>query len=98
MPEMEQQELNKKLEQFSEMLRKRIKEFHDTGRFADLQRPFLADIEQKNDALRAKVSSAVQSRNSWTFAKAELWRDYEAMINEFVTLEDSAGADARKKA
>jgi siroheme synthase (precorrin-2 oxidase/ferrochelatase) len=72
MPAMEQQELNEKLEKFSETLRKRMKEFKETGRFSDLQRPFLADIEQKNAALRARVSDAAQSRKSWTFAKAEL--------------------------
>lgn len=97
MPDKEHQDLAERLEKLSEVLRKRTHEFHETGRFSDLQRNFLSDIEKKNDALRAKITQAARKKDSWAFTKAELWRDYEAVFNEFATLNEGVGADAIKK-
>lgn len=95
---LEQQDLAEKLEKFSEVLRKRTREFHETGRFSNLQRNFLNNIEKTNESLRAKITQAAREKDSWAFTRAELRRDYEAMINEFVTLNDGVDADALKKA
>jgi hypothetical protein len=96
-PDKEQQQLQEKLEKLSEVLRKRTREFHETGQFSHLHGQFLSEIEKKNAALRSKIGEAVQSKKSWQFVKAELLRDYEAAINEFMTLGHGAEADAIKK-
>ncbi|MCI4679756.1 hypothetical protein K9U39_19255 [Rhodoblastus acidophilus] len=97
MPDKEIQQLNEKLEKLTEALRKRTREFQETGSFSDLRRKFANDIEKKNDALRAKISKAAQNKDSWGFVKAELWRDYEAMMNEMSTINASVDSDALKK-
>ncbi|MDI9849117.1 hypothetical protein QM467_13735 [Rhodoblastus sp. 17X3] len=94
----EEQQLSEKLEELAETLRKRRREFEETGRFSNLQHNFVRGIEKSNDALRAKVAQAARSKGVWALVKAEFWADYEAMVNEFVTLGDSADAEARKKA
>lgn len=98
MPDKEMQQLNEKLEKLSENLRKRTREFQETGRFSNLHHDFLRDIETKNDALRARISQAAQKKDSWGFVKAELWRDYEAMVNEFSTLNAGVESETIKKA
>lgn len=96
-PDKEQQQLNEKLEEFAKLLRKRTTEFHEKGHFSDRHGSFMREIEKKNDALRAKISEAAQARNSWSFVKAELLRDYEAAFNEFMTLGDGVDAEELKR-
>lgn len=98
MSDREQQQLAEQLEKLAETLKKRRREFKETGRFSNLQSQFAKRIEKSNDALRVQVVQAARSRGVWALAKAELWRDYEAMINEFVTLDDVVDAETRKKA
>lgn len=98
MPDKEQKQLAEKLEKFAEELRKRTREFHETGRFSDRHHNFVREIEKTNDALRTKISEAAQGRHSWEFVKAELWRDFEAAMNEFRTLGEGVDAEEIKKA
>ncbi|HUO54541.1 MAG TPA: hypothetical protein VMU18_07365 [Rhodoblastus sp.] len=98
MPDKEIQQLNQKLEEFSAQLSKRTREFKETGSFANVRGNFMSDVEKKNDALRAKISQAARNKDSWGFVKAELWRDYEAMVNEFSTLNAQVDASTIKKA
>ncbi len=89
MPETEIQQLNEKLEKLAEDLRKRTREFHETGGFTEVRSKFLRQIEKENDALRARIDQAAKSKDCWGYVKASLWRDYEAAahdFSEFVTL------------
>jgi hypothetical protein len=98
MPDREIQQLTEKLEKLAENLRKRTREFHETGSFSEVRRNFVKDVEKRNDALRAKIAHAAQNKDSWGFVKAELWRDYEAMFNEFATLNAGVDAESLKRA
>ena len=89
MPDREIQQLNEKLEKLAEDLRKRTREFHETGSFTAIRDTFLREIEKENDALRARIDHAAKNGDGWAYVKASLWRDYEAAahdFSEFVTL------------
>jgi hypothetical protein len=98
MPDKEIQQLTEKLEKLAENLRKRTREFHDTGSFSEVSKNFVRDVEKRNDALRARIARAAQNKDSWGFVKAELWRDYEAAFNEFSTLNAGVNAESLKRA
>jgi hypothetical protein len=93
----EMDELKQKLDKLGERLRKRTREFQDTGRFSNLHRGFLDEIEKGNDALRAKVESAGRSKDGWEFTKAELWRDYATLVNNVLELDERLDAQTMRK-
>lgn len=97
MPGNEEGELKEKLDQFGELLGRKIKEFNRTGRLSDERRAFLGNIRRRNDALRDKVEKAARSHRLWEYAKAELWRDVGTVMNELATLDELVDADAMKK-
>jgi DNA repair exonuclease SbcCD ATPase subunit len=98
MPDKEIQQLNEKLEQLAEDLRKRTREFHETGSFAAIRDKFLREIEKENDALRARIDRAAKNRDSWGYVKASLRRDYEAAAHDFSEFVTLVVAEPRKKA
>jgi chromosome segregation ATPase len=83
MPDREIEQLNEKLEKLAEDLRKRTREFHETGGFTEVRSKFLRQIEKENDALRARIDQAAKNKDSWGYVKASLWRDYEAAAHDF---------------
>jgi hypothetical protein len=94
----DEEELKEKLDQFGELLGRKIKEFNRTGRLSDQRRAFLNNIRSSNDALRAKVENAARSHRPWEYTKAELWRDFGTVMNEMFTLDELVDAETMKKA
>jgi hypothetical protein len=98
MPENDERELKEKLDQFGELLSRKIKEFNRTGRLSDERRAFLGNIRRRNDALREQVENAARSHRPWEYTKAELWRDFGTVMNELFTLDELVDAETMKKA
>ena len=94
----EEQELKEKLDQFGELLGRKIKEYKRTGRLSDTGSALLNNLRGSKDALRAKVENAARAHRPWEYTKAELWRDFGTMMNELVTLDDLVDIEATKKA
>ncbi len=98
MPDKGIQQLHEKLEQLTEDLRKRTREFHETGSFTAIRDKFLREIEKENDALRARIAQAAKNKDGWAYVKASLWRDYEAAAHDFSEFITLVVAESRKKA
>jgi len=97
MPDRGIRQLNQKLEKLSEDLRKRTREFHETGGFMEVRRKFLRQIEKENDALRARIVQAAKNKDSWGYVKASLWRDYETAAHDLAEFIALVTAEPRKK-
>ncbi len=93
----EKEELKQKLDQLGERLKKRTREFQETGRFSNLHRDFLEEIQKGSDDLRGKVEAAGRSNDAWAYTKAELWRDYGALVSNILELDERIDAEHKRK-
>jgi hypothetical protein len=88
--------LRAKLDDFSRRLRVRTDEFRARGEFSDVHQLLLHRIQQRHDQLAAKLADAEKSPNSVDLIKAECARDFNALLDDFLSMEERFDAEAMK--
>jgi len=88
MSEFEQEEFHKKLNALAERIRMRKEEFQKTGEFSDTHRALANQIERRHGELRQRVAEEQRKGTAWDLIKAELTRDYSAIYDDLLTLEE----------
>ena len=90
-------DLQGKLDDLAERLRRRREEFRTKGEFSDLHRSFVDGILQRNDQLRKKVEAAARDGSAWEFTKAEFWHEFDDLANETLLFEERLDAETARK-
>ena len=88
--------LRAKLEAFSRRLRVRTDEFRRRGEFSDVHQSLLRRIQQRHDQLAAKLADAEKSRDNEDLIKSECARDFKALLDDFLSMEERLDAEAMK--
>jgi len=97
MSTLEDKELRQRLDGLSERLRRLTEEFQTKGEFSENQRVLIDRVRHQGAELGQKVVDAAQHGTVWEMTKAELWRDYEALVNEVLLFEQGTDSEARRK-
>ncbi len=86
-----------KLDEFTDRLRARTAEFRKTGEFADIHEALLKEIQQRNDALRKRVSETEAEGSAWQLMKAEFARDFSSLYDDLLEFEYRLDTETMKK-
>jgi hypothetical protein len=98
MSNLEVEELRESLDKLSGKLRSSAEEFRTQGLFPDIHQAFRDQLRLRNDELRKKVIEAARKGTTLEFIKAELWRDYNAFINEALLFEERLDTETKRNA
>jgi hypothetical protein len=96
MSDPEKADLQEKLNELSNRLHTRIKEFREKGEFADVHKALLSQIQQRNAELTKRVSEAERKGATWELLKAEFTRDYRSLFHDLLELEERLESEAMK--
>lgn len=89
--------LERKLNELSDRLRARNIEFRKSGKFSDIHRALLTEIEDRSDALRKRVRDTEAVGSAWELIKAEFERDFSSLYDDLLQLEERLDSELMKK-
>ena len=89
--------LRTKLDEFSQRLDARTREFKERGEFSDVHRSLMTRIQQRRDRMLARLASAEAKGAKWEIIKIELDRDFSSIFDDFMQLNEKLDADGMKR-
>jgi tetrahydromethanopterin S-methyltransferase subunit G len=87
----------RKLDDLSQRLDARTREFAQSGEFSNVHEALMREIRQRQDELRTKVDAAAREGTWWDLVRAEFTRDHSSIFDDLLQLEERLDADALKK-
>ncbi len=98
MSDVEKTALQSRLDELSDQLRTRMKEFTKSGEFSSVHKAVLTEIQHRSDALRRRVREAETKDSTWELIKAEFARDLSSLYDDLLQFEERLDSEATKKA
>ena len=96
MSTLESTELQQRIDALADQLRRRTKELQTKGQFSDNDKVLSGQVRQRSAQLDKKVADAARRGAAWEFIKAELLRDYYALVDEILLFEWRLDSEARR--
>ena len=97
MSDFEETDLKGRLNELSHRLSAREAEHRNSGKFSDVHRALLAEMQQRSEALRRRVEDAESGSLVWGLIKTEFSRDFSSLYDDFLQLEDRLDSEAMKR-
>jgi len=97
MSEAEREQMRAKLDGLSRRLDARTHEFRERGELSDLYQSLMDHIERRRDRLQAKLTSAEAHGTAWDVIKIEFERDFSAIFDDLLELDEKLDADQMKR-
>lgn len=86
-----------RLDEFSQRLDARTREFKETGELSDLHQSLLSQIQGRHDRMQARLASAEASGSAWDVIRIELERDFGSIYDDLLLLDDRLDASQMKQ-
>jgi hypothetical protein len=97
MSEAERDRMRARLDEFSRRLDARTREFQDRGELSDVHQSLVSQIQGRRDRLQARLASAEASGSAWQVIKAECERDFAAIDDDLLLLNERLDAGQMKQ-
>lgn len=97
MSEAERDRMRARLDEFSQRLDARTREFKETGELSDLHQSLLSQIQGRHDRMQARLASAEASGSAWDVIRIELERDFGSIYDDLLLLDDRLDASQMKQ-
>jgi hypothetical protein len=97
MSEAERDGMRAKLDELSQRLDARTREFRETGELSDLHQSLLRQIQARHDRMQAKLASAEAKGSAWDVIRVEIERDFRSIYDDLLLLDDHLDASQMKQ-
>ncbi|SRR6266576_35901 len=97
MSEEDRDLIRTKLDEFSQRLDARTREFKERGEFPDVHRSLMTRIQQRRDRMLDRLASAEAKGTKWDIIKIELDRDFSSIFDDFMQLDEKLDADGMQR-
>jgi len=81
-----------KLDELDREIAEKSLAFKDQGKFADQHQAFLAELRQRQAAIRRKIDTGLERGMSWNLIKTEFQRDFDGLHSELLRWLERADA------
>jgi hypothetical protein len=89
--------LKASLEAFARRLDARVREFKDHGEFSDAREAFIESMRKRQASLSERLEAAIRNGMAWDVIKCEIELGFDALMEEFVQLEEHLDAEMMKQ-
>jgi hypothetical protein len=89
-------EFRKELNEFSQRLEARTREFESRGEFSDVQRESVNRIRDRHRRLESKLDASMHDKAAWNSLKDALAFDFENILEDFARIDDRSQAEIMK--
>jgi hypothetical protein len=89
-------EFRKELNEFSQRLEARTREFESRGEFSDGQQESMNRIRDRHRRLESRLDAAMHDRAAWNSLKDALAVDFDSILEEFSRIDDRSQAEMMK--
>jgi hypothetical protein len=96
MSEAELDRMRGRLEEFSQRLDARTREFKETGELSDLHQSLLNQIQRRRDRMQARLASVEAHGSTWDVLRVEFERDFRSIYDNLLLLDDRLDASQMK--
>jgi hypothetical protein len=97
MSEAERDRMRARLDEFSERLDARTREFKETGELSDLHESLLSQIQGRHDRMQARLASVEANGSAWDVIRVEFERDFRSIYDDLLLLDDHLDASQLKQ-
>ena len=97
MSDAERDRMRARLDELSQRLDARTREFKETGELSDLHQSLLRQIQGRHDRMQAKLASVEAKGSAWDVIRVEFERDFRSIYDDLLLLDDRLGASQMKQ-
>jgi len=88
MSEVDRERMRAKLNEFTQLLETRTREFKERGDMSDEQHSLISTIKRRHDQMQDRLASAEASGTAWDVIKVEMERDFSSIYDSLAQLDD----------
>ena len=87
-----------RLDEFSQRLDARTREFQERGELSDAHQALMSQIQERRDRLQARLASVEATGSEWDVIRVECERDFGSIHDDLLLLDERLDADQMKQA
>jgi hypothetical protein len=97
MSDAERDRMRARLDEFSQRLDARTREFRETGQLSDLHQSLLRQIQGRHDRMQARLASVEAKGSAWDVIRVEIERDFGSIYDDLLLLDDHLDVSQMKQ-
>jgi hypothetical protein len=97
MSEAERDRMRARLDEFSQRLDARTREFQERGELSDVHQALMSQIHERRARLQGRLASVEATGSAWDVIRVECERDFSSIHNDLLLLDERLDADQMKQ-